>query len=177
MDRVSPARREGETRMRVGYIIYRWLDTFRNITIVVLFSFVIISGFAEVISRYVLMKSLGWTEEILRYLNVWIILLGASVAAKRNTHLSVNFFLRFFRPEYRKRITQGVYIAILIFLGIFIFFSTKKTIRNIDQQILAFPISIAWFYLAIPVGSLLMFIDYMLIFIYEKHPFDKPERE
>jgi C4-dicarboxylate transporter DctQ subunit len=153
------------------------LDIFRNTTIVVLFSFVIISGFAEVISRYVLLKSLGWTEEILRYLNVWIILLGASIAVKRNAHLSVNFFLRFFRPEQSRRITQGVNIAILIFLAIFIFLGTKKTIRNIDQQILAFPISIAWFYLAIPVGSLLMFIDYLLLFIYEKHPFYKLERK
>jgi TRAP-type C4-dicarboxylate transport system permease small subunit len=163
--------------MSLGSHAYQWLDVFRKTTIVVLFSFVIVSGFTEVICRYVFLKSLGWTEEILRYLNVWIILLGASIAAKRNVHLRVTFFLRFFRPQISKRITQGVYWAIFIFLAVFIFYGTQKTLRNIPQQIQAFPISIAWFYLAIPVSSFYILIDYLLIFIYSKHPFEKPEED
>jgi len=163
--------------MRIGNIIYRWMDSLRKTTTVILFSFVIISGFTEVICRYGFSKSLGWTEEILRYLNIWIILLGASIAAKRNEHLSVNYFYRFLPPRYHKRILQGVYLTVSIFLAIFIFYGAQKTFRNISQQILALPISIAWFYLAIPIGSLLMLIEYMLIFIYEKHPFHKPEEE
>jgi TRAP-type C4-dicarboxylate transport system permease small subunit len=52
-----------------------------------------------------------------------------------------------------------------------------KTIRNIPHQILAFPISIAWFYLAIPVASLFMVIDYTLILLCGKHPFLSREEE
>lgn len=164
-------------RTKIGNTIYRCLDIFRSTVIVVLFSFIVISGFAEVVSRYVFSKSLGWTEEILRYLNVWIILLGASIAAKKNSHLSVTYFCQFFPLRYQKRISQAVYLIVLIFLAIFILYGARKTVKNIDQKILAFPISIAWFYLAIPICSLLMLIDYMLIFIYKRHPFHKDDEE
>jgi TRAP-type C4-dicarboxylate transport system permease small subunit len=122
-------------------------------------------------------KSLGWTEEILRYLNVWIILLGASVAAKRKGHLAMQYFLRAFRSKHQAIIGQFVHVTILIFLVIIIVFSTQKTLQNIQQQVQAFPITIAWFYMAIPVGSFYMFIDYLLILIYGNHPFYKPQEE
>jgi TRAP-type C4-dicarboxylate transport system permease small subunit len=163
--------------MRIGNIVYRWLDIFRNTTIVVFFSFVVISGFAEVVCRYVFLESLGWTEEILRNLNIWVIFLGASIAASRNEHLYVNYFYKFLPLRYHKRIQQGVYLAVCIFLAIFTFYGALKTFGNIGQQIYTFPISIAWFYLAIPVGSFLMLMEYMLICIYGKHPFHKSYEE
>ena len=163
--------------MRLGRRLYTVLDVFRKTTIVVLFSFVIVTGFTEVICRYAFLKSLGWTEEILRYLNVWIILLGASVAVPWNAHLSVTFLLRFLPPPLARRVTRAVLIGILCFLAVFVYVGTLKTIRNIPHQILAFPISIAWFYLAIPVASLFMAIDYALILLCEKHPFVSREED
>jgi len=164
--------------MKIGKLIYRLIDILRSTMIVVFFSIIIVACFADVVLRYApWLRSLGWTEEILRYLNVWIIFLGASIAAKRSSHLAINYFLRLFRPRYRLWITKAVYITILIFLALFIVFGTQKTIQNIHQQVQAFPITIAWFYLAIPVGSLYIFIDILLIFIYGHHPFYKTQQQ
>jgi TRAP-type C4-dicarboxylate transport system permease small subunit len=163
--------------MRLGYLFYRCIDILRNTTIIIFFSFIIVSCFTDVLFRYGLSKSLGWTEEILRYLNVWIIFLGASVAAKRKVHLGMNFFLQFFRSELRTKIVKIIYVTILVFLLIFIVFGTKKTYQNFQQEIQAFPISIAWFYLAIPVGSFYMFIEFLLYLLYGNHPFYKAEEE
>jgi TRAP-type C4-dicarboxylate transport system permease small subunit len=153
------------------------MDVFRNVTIVILFIFVIVSCFGDVLFRYLLLWSLGWTEEILRYLNVWIIFLGASVAAKRKAHLGMKFFLQLLPPKIRLRTEQIIYSTILLFLMIFITFGTKKSIQNFSQQIQAFPISIAWFYFAIPVGSLCMFVEFLLLLVYGNHPFYNPEGE
>ena len=161
--------------MNIGHIAYRGLDILRNVMIVVFFSTIIVVCFADVAFRYTpWIKSLGWAEEILRYLNVWIILLGASVATKRKVHLSMQYFLNLFFPKHKTVITQIVYVIILIFLTIMIIFGTQKTVQNIQQQVQAFPITIAWFYLAIPVGFLYMFIDYLIILIYGEHPFYIP---
>jgi TRAP-type C4-dicarboxylate transport system permease small subunit len=161
--------------MAIGKSIYRIMDTLRNILIVVFFSTIIVVCFADVAFRYApWIKSLGWAEEILRYLNVWIILLGASVATKRKAHLSMQYFLHRFFPKHKTMITQIVYVIVLIFLAIMIIFGTQKTIQNIQQQVQAFPITIAWFYLAIPVGCLYMFIDYLIFLIYGEHPFYIP---
>ena len=113
---------------------------------------------------------------MLRSINVWVIMLGASIAAKRDTHFRVTLFLKFFRPEYRERITQLVYVTLFVFLGVLIFFGTKKMLRNIPLGMLAVPgLSIAWFYVAIPVGSICILIEYLLRFLYKKHPFEEPE--
>jgi TRAP-type C4-dicarboxylate transport system permease small subunit len=162
--------------MNIGYIAYRSFDNLRNIMIVVFFSVIIVSCFVEVGLRYApWLRSMGWTEEVLRYLNVWIIFLGASVATKLKSHLVMEYFVRFFRPDHQIWIKKAVYIMILVFLTILMFFGIRKTIQNIPQEVQAFPISIAWFYMAIPVGSFYMFVDFLLIFIYGNHPFVKTE--
>ena len=164
--------------MGIGRVIYLIFDGVRNVLIVVFFSAIIVTCFTDVVLRYApWFQSLGWTEEILRYINVWIILLGASVAAKRKGHLAMQYFLRVFRSKHRAMIAQFVHVTILIFLAIMIIFSTHKTLQNIQQQVQAFPITIAWFYMAIPVGSFYMFIDYLLILIYGDHPFYQPQEE
>lgn len=162
--------------MKAGHRLYTVMDGVRRAAIVVFFSFIIITCFIEVFCRYALGWSLGWTEEMLRSINVWVIMLGASIAAKRDTHFRVTLFLKYFRPENRRRITQGVYIILFVFLGVLVFFGTKKMLRNIPLGMLAVPgLSIAWFYLAIPVGSICILIEYFLRFIYGGHPFEKSE--
>jgi len=164
--------------MSIGKTIYNFIDNIRRVMVVILFSIIIISCFVDVVLRYVpCLKSLGWTEEILRYLNVWIIFLGAGFAAKKGTHLAMTYFRGLFKPKHQAWIIKATYVAILIFLAIFTIFGAIKTIENIQQQVQAFPITIAWFYLAIPVGFFYMFIDYLLILIYGYHPFLRLEEE
>lgn len=161
---------------KVFKIGYHFIDLIRSILIVVFFSVIIIVCFVNVVFRYTQwFRSLTWAEEVLRYLNVWVIFLGASVVTKNGSHLAMQFFLQFLQEKHRILITKIIYIMILIFLVIFIVFGTQKTIQNIEQLGQDFPITIAWFYLAIPVGSLYMFIDLLLILIYGNHPFLKTE--
>jgi hypothetical protein len=42
---------------------------------------------------------------------------------------------------------------------------------SLNVVIQAAPVSIAVFYLAIPVGVFLMLLDYILIFVFGEHPF------
>ena len=162
--------------MKTGSFMYKLMDVVRCTAIVIFFSFIIVACFAEVVSRYCFAHSFGWTEEILRMINVWVIMLGAGIAAKRNTHIQVTFFLKFFSPRHRKMITQAVYVVLFGFLAVLIIVGTKKSLQNIPLEIVAIPnLSIAWFYFAIPVGSAIILLEYFLRFIYGKHPFEKSE--
>ena len=47
---------------------------------------------AQVFFRYVLNQSLFWSEELARYILVWLTFLGASVAYRRNAHPRIELF-------------------------------------------------------------------------------------
>jgi len=122
--------------------------------------------------------SLKWTDEILRYLNIWLVFLGAAVGVKRGVHMQVEFFLeRFFAEKTRRRVKRGTLAIILLCLGLLIVSGTQKVLNYRSVQIQATTMSIAWFYLAIPVGCLMMAVDYALILVYGEHPFLKARGE
>jgi TRAP-type transport system small permease protein len=152
---------------------YKIFDLSRNVLIVLIFSFVILSGAVDIVLRYVTnLGSLKWTDEILRYLNIWVVFLGAGVGVKRGSHMSVDFFVRkSFKPETVKVIQKMILGIILLTLLVLVISGTSKVMNYRNVQIQATTMSIAWFYLAIPLGCLIMMADYILILIYGKHPF------
>ena len=158
---------------------YKVLDGARSIMIVLLFSFVVLVGATDIVLRYgTAHGSLKWTDEILRYLNIWLVFLGAAVGVKRGVHMNVEFFLqKFFTEHASRRIKQGVLVILLLCLGLLMFTGSQKVLNYRSVQIQATTMSIAWFYLASPVGCLLMAVDYGLILMYGEHPFNKAKGE
>jgi C4-dicarboxylate transporter DctQ subunit len=167
---LSPKRLEG---------LYRIVDISRNLLIVLIFSFVVIAGGTDVFLRYATAHgSLKWTDEILRYLNIWLVFLGAAVGVKRGTHMQVEFFLRkFFTAQAIRWIKKMTLVITLLCLALLIVAGSQKVLNYRNVQIQATTMSISWFYLAIPVGCLLMAVDYLLILLYGEHPFSRTREE
>ena len=54
--------------------------------------------FLQFFTRYVLNSSLGWTEEIARYLLIAVTFLGSAMAVRKRSHIAVEFCYRYFGP-------------------------------------------------------------------------------
>ena len=54
--------------------------------------------FLQFFTRYVLNDSVAWTEEIARYLLMWVTFVGAAVAMRRRVHIAVEVFLNVLPP-------------------------------------------------------------------------------
>ena len=75
--------------------------------------------FANVIARYVFNDGFSWAEELVRYQIVWMVLLGASVAARQGIHIGIDILRRFSPPLMAKWIellVHAVSIAFCLFL-------------------------------------------------------------
>jgi TRAP-type C4-dicarboxylate transport system permease small subunit len=73
--------------------------------------------FLQFFTRYVLNSSLGWTEEIARYLLIVVTFLGSAMAVRKHSHIAVEFCYRYFGPAGRHRLALAVDAACLAFYG------------------------------------------------------------
>ncbi|MDC0434854.1 TRAP transporter small permease [bacterium] len=74
---------------------------------VVLVLFWILAGvvFLQFFTRYVLNDSVGWTEEIARFLLIGVTFIGAVMATRKQSHIAVEFLYRWV-PRTGRRIAQ-----------------------------------------------------------------------
>jgi len=81
--------------------------------------------FLQFFTRYVLNDSLGWTEEIARFLLIAVTFTGAIMAVRKQSHISVEFLYRWI-PRTGRRIAQAFIDAVTIgFFGLL----TMLTVR------------------------------------------------
>ncbi|QOX65983.1 TRAP transporter small permease [Anoxybacterium hadale] len=74
--------------------------------------------FIQVIMRYVMANSLVWSEELARYLFIWLIYMGISYGAKIMKHIKIEAALGMFPKKIRPLV---VILGDVLFLGFSIF--------------------------------------------------------
>ncbi len=113
----------------------------------------------QVFLRYIFSYSLSWSEEVARYLMIWVAFLGGSLALKKGLHIGVELVVT--------RLHQGLKRWVLLFSQLLIFlFLVSLTLGGIkltwavrDQSSPALLFSMSWAYLSAPVGGLFMAIQ------------------
>ena len=85
--------------------VLKWLDDKFEISIcVVLMSAMTILIFIQVVMRYVFSNSLSWSEELARYMFIWLIYLGVSYGAKIRKHIKIDAGLKLFPKKLRPNV-------------------------------------------------------------------------
>ena len=127
-------------------------------TIAVMMAIVTVIIALQVFTRYVLHDSLTWTEEIGRYLMIWICFLGSAMALKYGEHISVTFIEERFPPRLRQGVRVAIALTVLAFFALATWVGLLMTLQVSDQQAPVTWISMAWAYSCIPVGCFFMMI-------------------
>jgi TRAP-type C4-dicarboxylate transport system permease small subunit len=101
-----------------------------------------------------------WTEELARYLLIWVSLLGGAVAFGTKGHLGVDYFVGKFHPEVQKLMAIFVHGVVLFFAGsVFLYGGWKVAAGAMTQttQTLA-PLMKGHIYLVLPLAGVFMVI-------------------
>lgn len=86
--------------------------------------------FLQFFTRYVLNSSLGWTEEIARYLLIVVTFLGSAMAVRKRSHIAVEFCYRYFGPAGRHRLALAVDAVCLAFYGFAAWLTGELALRT-----------------------------------------------
>ena len=79
--------------------------------------------FIQVFCRYVLNNSLSWSEELTKYLFVWMTFLGGALCLRDKIHIGVDYFVSFLPKYFRNGIRQFNLLLIWDFPYNLIYFS------------------------------------------------------
>lgn len=74
--------------------------------------------FAQFFTRFVLGNSIGWTEEMARYLLIGVGFLGGAIAVRRNNHIMMEFLYRYMSETFGRLLASFVDIVCLVFFVI-----------------------------------------------------------
>lgn len=120
--------------------------------------FIIMLAFMSVgvFSRYIFNLSLSGSEAFPVLVLVWISMIGASVGFHKGSHFKLTLFVDFLSPRINKTVSIIVDCLVIFFVIILIYkgFQLVKAVSL--QQSFGLRISVAWFYLCVPVGSILI---------------------
>jgi TRAP-type C4-dicarboxylate transport system permease small subunit len=119
-------------------------------------SVVCLTIMVEVILRYGFGSSLIFTEELSRYTMVWVAFLGGVVALRDGAHVATGGLGDRFGPKagwIAAAVADGLS---LVFLAVVAWAGVQTLPNQMDQYTTTLNVSIVWFYLAIPVGAVLM---------------------
>jgi TRAP-type C4-dicarboxylate transport system permease small subunit len=94
--------------------LYGVMDSIRRALIIGIFSFIVATGAVEIFLRYTPgLHGLSWGDEIMRYLDIWLIFLGASLASKTNSHMAMDFFVKRLFPARMLTAVRKVSLGII----------------------------------------------------------------
>lgn len=117
--------------------------------------------------------ALSWSEELARYIMIWMTYVGAAVAMREGKLISLTVMVQFLRlSKPMIRVVNGVAMVIsCFFCGLVVFLSAEFLNIVVHQNSPAIGISMAIPYAAIPVGCLIMFVNAIVGF------FDTPKSD
>lgn len=135
--------------------IVRYFKKFEEIFLIVCFMIMASTLFLQVTFRYVFNYPLTWSEELARYLLVWIAFLGINYGLHQKKHIALEYFYNKFPTSVQKLtdlVTNIIILAtILYFLpGAWKFFKVQFPLHSSAMQI---PMGLI--YISIPIGFLL----------------------
>lgn len=104
--------------------------------------------------RFVLNNPLIWAEESARYLMIWGIFIGISIATRKNSHLGIDIIAANSPPKVRKALTYGSSILLIItFIVMFVLSAMYvQTALRTGQTSPILNIPYWLIYLALPIG-------------------------
>ena len=115
-----------------------------------------------VADRHILKIGLIWTEQYARYMLIWSTFIAANVLIYRNDLMRVDFLDNFW-PEGMKRIREALSnLLFIVMLSILGWFGMEQAVDYIGVSLLGINVDKFWVYLCIPVGAVLMMVQYLL---------------
>ena len=87
-----------------------------------------------------------WTDELSRFLMVWLAVFGWILASRKGIHVRIRYFQDLLPPRARGAAEIVFQLAMVIFGGLITWYGVGLVAKNHDLEATSLPIAMAWMY-------------------------------
>ncbi len=117
----------------------------------------------QVIARNLFDSGLLWGDALVRVLVLWVTLVGAMVASRRDEHIRMDLVARFLRHRWQRRVRRLTSAFTVFVCGLFAYYSARFVWLDYQDGVTAFASVPAWVCETVmPLGAGVMAIRYLL---------------
>lgn len=135
------------------------LDTILSWFLVLLMGLMVVNVLWQVASRYLLQSPSSFTDEVARFLLIWVGVLGASYATGKKLHLAIDLLPSKLTGKKGKRLNYTINILVALF-GIFVMIWGGSNLVYITfilkQPSPSLGIPLAFIYTVVPISGLII---------------------
>ncbi|MBX2818520.1 MAG: TRAP transporter small permease [Rhodothermaceae bacterium] len=135
------------------------IDKILEWTLIVSMSLLVIDVLWQVFSRFILQDPSSFTEELARFLLIWVGLLGAAYAAGKRMHLAVDLLPRSLEGKRKAYLDIFIYSIVIIFsISVMIFGGSRLVAITLylGQTAAALQMPLGYVYLILPISGFLI---------------------
>lgn len=143
------------------------LDRAIEIFLILLMCLLVIDVSWQVVTRFILPKPSPYTEEIARFLLIWISFLGSAYAFRKGMHLGIDFFVQKFSRTSQANIQSVVLISCAFFAIVILIIGGSNRVLiafELNQVAASLGIKMGYVFLIAPITGVL-FVLYTLEFV------------
>lgn len=133
-----------------------FLDKLEEVLLVIMFVVMVLVIFLQVIMRYGFNSSLSWSEELGKFLFVWISWFGISIGSKRGEHIKITMLVDKLSPRGAQIANIVSELVVLGICAITAYYGATLVVSEQNVFYAGIKISMSWGYLAVVVGCVMM---------------------
>ena len=138
---------------------FQGVDALTNSMVYLLLAVMVLNTTVSVFFRYILGNAISWSEEVSRYLMIWMGFFGMSLATRDREHVGVTFVINALPPVPRRILRYLSDLLVIGFLFLLIVLSVSQIIGSQGETTAALEIPMAIPLSSVTVGGLLMFLQ------------------
>ncbi len=92
----------------------KFLDRFLEYSVVILLSVMLFSVLWGVATRYIFADQSSWTDELARFMLIWVSIVGATYVSSKNQHITIDLLPKQMKEE--SKLWLDVFVSVIIIL-------------------------------------------------------------
>ncbi|PKM22175.1 MAG: TRAP transporter small permease [Gammaproteobacteria bacterium HGW-Gammaproteobacteria-14] len=145
--------------------VYRWFIHFEDGLIVLILLAMVSLAIYQIVLRNVFGSSLVWIEPLLQNAVLWIGMLGAMIASRRDEHIRIDLLHNYISAAARRWVAMVLDIFTCVICAVVAWYSAHFVVSEVEFGGNAFSGVPAWtLQLIIPLGFTVISLRYLIMF-------------